>query len=280
MSSGQESPTGAITPIALPERVDRTYFHARTDSLTSEDSQTSASRHLPRKPSTPFAHSTNSSINTTTSSPFTKKPSFASIRNAFKTAAKAAPVDPPPLPPLDHSAYPVLKNPFNRSNSSLAHVPTNSFTRRPSELNSPPNHRPPTPGSNEARYARAANGRQRGHSTVRSQHSHSGSIFHNSDSDHGHGFNFGHGASTSPPPVPPVPDLFHGSFGSRTDTPPLVEPDEDKVVLDPRTPSEYALHAIFFRFAGAAEMKMDTFLRQPLVRFYLYFVLLFYTNMR
>lgn len=34
--------------------------------------------------------------------------------------------------------------------------------------------------------------------------------------------------------------------------------------MDPRTPSDYALHAIFIRFASSAEMKIDEFLRQPL----------------
>lgn len=36
--------------------------------------------------------------------------------------------------------------------------------------------------------------------------------------------------------------------------------------MDPRTPSEFALHAIFIRFAALAEGKIDRFLRQPLER--------------
>lgn len=40
---------------------------------------------------------------------------------------------------------------------------------------------------------------------------------------------------------------------------------EDKVVLDPRTPSDYALHAIFIRFAAIAESHIDEFLRFPVV---------------
>ncbi|THH13619.1 hypothetical protein EW146_g6621 [Bondarzewia mesenterica] len=257
LSSGQESPT-ATTPVAVPERADRSYFHARGDSVTSEDSNYSM-RHPMRKGSIPFVHAQHSSIANPSTSPFTKKTSFASIRNAFKSGSKAA--DPPPLPPLDHGAYPVLKNPFNRSNSSLAHAPTTSF-RKPSDTMSPPHHRPPTPGSNESRYTRGTPAKSKGHSSNRSQHSHSGSIFYNSDvgSDHGHGYLM----STSPPPVPPVPNGFFGSF-VRSDTP-LPEVEEDNIAVEPRTPSEYALHAIFFRFATAAEMKIDTFLRQGLDR--------------
>ena len=45
----------------------------------------------------------------------------------------------------------------------------------------------------------------------------------------------------------------------------MVEPEEDKVEVDPRTPAEYALHAVFIRFATAAEHKMGRFLKQPLV---------------
>lgn len=41
---------------------------------------------------------------------------------------------------------------------------------------------------------------------------------------------------------------------------------EDKFVLDPRTPSDYALHAIFIRFAAIAESHIDEFLRFPVVR--------------
>ena len=45
----------------------------------------------------------------------------------------------------------------------------------------------------------------------------------------------------------------------------MVEPEEDKVEVDPRTPAEYALHAVFMRFATAAEHKIGKFLKQPLV---------------
>jgi hypothetical protein len=38
-----------------------------------------------------------------------------------------------------------------------------------------------------------------------------------------------------------------------------------ELTLDPRTPSDYALHAVFMRFATSAEVKIDHFLRQPLV---------------
>ena len=70
-------------------------------------------------------------------------------------------------------------------------------------------------------------------------------------SDYGHGY-------FSPPPVPRVPGAF------RSETPPQSDFEDDKVVMDPKTPSDYALHAIFIRFASQAEGKIDSYLRQPL----------------
>jgi hypothetical protein len=74
--------------------------------------------------------------------------------------------------------------------------------------------------------------------------------------------------------VPRVPNAFGGQ-GYRSETPPSAE-YEDKVVMDPRTPSDYALHAVFMRFATSAEMKIDTFLRQPLVRSKVTFLQIFF----
>lgn len=39
--------------------------------------------------------------------------------------------------------------------------------------------------------------------------------------------------------------------------------EDDKVIMDPKTPSDFALHAVFIRFATSAEEKIDAFLRQP-----------------
>jgi hypothetical protein len=123
---------------------------------------------------------------------------------------------------------------------------------------SPPYQRPATPS--EQRNHKLS--KSKSHSYAKSQHSQSGSIFYNSEngSDLGHGNPY----SASPPPVPRVPNAF-GGHGYQIETPPSME-YEDKVVMDPRTPSDYALHAVFMRFATSAEMKIDTFLRQPLVR--------------
>lgn len=235
-----------MTPIALPERGDRSYFHSRGDSAASEDSFSSQ----PVRQTGKSSHTTQPSI--TASSPFSKKPSFASIRNAFKKNT-----DVPPLPPLDHQAYPILKNPFNRSTSSLPHSTLTS--NKTFNATSPPHHRPPTPVSSESRPR--APSRARGHSTARSHHSQSGSIFHNSDtgSDHGHGFSY----SSSPPPVPRVPDTFGAQMLS-SDGPPIMEED-DKVPPGPKMPSDYALHAVFIRFATLAEAKVHVFLRETLV---------------
>ncbi|CAL1709144.1 unnamed protein product [Somion occarium] len=243
--SGSESPT-ILTPVV--ERNERSYFHSRGDSVASEDSSHSIQL-TGKKIRSPFAHSAQSSVATTTSgSPFSKKGSFASLRNAFKSSKSNEAA--PPLPPLDQQAYPALKNPFNRSTSSLAHV------SRPSTHTSPPQFRPSTPASNDSRTRRTPS-RSRGHSSARSQHSYSGSIFHFSDggSDHGHGFSL-----SSPPPVPPVPHSF-GQY-------PVIESDsipemEEQVVMDARTPSDFALHAIFIRFAASAESLITEFIAQP-----------------
>lgn len=232
------------------ERNDRSYFHSRGDSVASEDSSHSIQQSS-RKLRTPFAHSAQSSVATTSSSPFTKKGSFASLRNAFKSKSNEVA---PPMPPLDQQAYPALTNPFNRSTSSLAH-----HVSRPSTQASPSVFRPSTPASTDTRTRRTPS-RAIGHTPVKSQHSASGSIFHLSDgdSDLGHSFSF-----SSPPPVPPVP---HG-FGNY----PLVESDsihevDEHVNLDAKTPSDFALHAIFMRFATSAEALIAQFINQPYVR--------------
>jgi hypothetical protein len=71
--------------------------------------------------------------------------------------------------------------------------------------------------------------------------------------------NFGFSArgAASPPPVPPVPAMHKRE--DSLDAPVAAAPD-------PRTPSDYALHAVFMRFATSAEVKIDMFLRQPLDR--------------
>ncbi|KAI0795448.1 cell morphogenesis N-terminal-domain-containing protein [Abortiporus biennis] len=251
--SGLDSPT-SLTPIPGGDRMEKSYFHSRGDSVASEDSSHSI-QYTSRKLKSPFAHSAQSSIATTSSSPFTKKASFASLRNAFKSNKSNDPA--PPVPVLDQQAYPVLKNPFNRSATSLVQ----STHSRPSTHASPPHFRPSTPSSNESKYKQA---RSKGHSYARSQHSHSGSIFHFSDagSDHGHGSSFN--AMATPPPVPPFPNGF-GLPGL------YEEPDspmdfEEKIVVDARTPSDFALHAIFIRFAASAENLINEFVRQPLDR--------------
>lgn len=113
----------------------------------------------------------------------------------------------------------------------------------------------------EVRSSRRTPSRSRTHSYGRNQHSRSGSLFHSLDNGSDGGF--GYGPSSSPPPVPPVPNAFGHSF--RSETPPSWE-YEDKVSIEPQTPSDYALHAIFMRFASAAEAKMERFLKQPIER--------------
>jgi hypothetical protein len=247
-SSGPDSPT--LTPIA--DRGERSFFpsHSRWDSAGSVDSISSGTTRYTSKPS---GHSSHSSI-ATTSTAFSKKPSFASIRNAFKSGKS---IDPPPVPSLDHHPYPVLKSPFNRSTSSLTtHVspvssrgPFGSFT-----ATSPALSRPPTPGSNPRT-------KPKNHTYTKSQHSHSGSFFHASDPSSENGPSF----ALSPPPVPRVPNGFGPP--SFSDTSPFTDFEDDKVIMDPKTPTDYALHAVFMQFATSAEAKINTFLREALVIF-------------
>ncbi|KZT70488.1 hypothetical protein DAEQUDRAFT_764653 [Daedalea quercina L-15889] len=255
--SGQDSPT-ILTPLALPERAEKSYFHSRGDSTTSEDSAHSA-QYSSRKVKSPFAHSTQASFATPNSSggsSFAKKTSFASLRNAFsKKSADPA----PPVPVLDHQAYPALKNPFNRSTSSLGHLPPIPHRHQLSHA-SPPQFRPSTPASTDSR-TRGASSRPQDHAYARSQHSQSGSIFHNSDagSDHGYGF-----APSTPPPLPRKPNAF-GGISPLEDSRTIFD-IEKNINMDPRTPSDYALHAIFIRFAASGEQHIDEFLRQPMDR--------------
>ncbi|KAJ3554920.1 hypothetical protein NM688_g2858 [Phlebia brevispora] len=243
-ASGQTSPV-VSTPVL--DRGDRNYFHSRGDSVASEDSSHSI-QFAARKFKAPFVHTSHSSLATSSSSPFSKKTSFASLRNAFKKSSDSVP---PPVPILDHQAYPVLKNPFNRSTSSLAQ----HSHGRPSIHASPTQFRPSTPASGDSKPR--GQSRSRGHASAKSQHSHSGSIFHTSDA----GSDLGHGAiyvpSLSPPPVPPVPEYFPGhGFGDE-------EQDDDNVVVEARTPADFALHAIFIRFAASAEALILDFVEQP-----------------
>ena len=234
----------------MNERPGGSYFHSRGDSVTSQDSGQSIQL-TTRKVKAPFTHSTQSSVATTSSSPFTKKSSFASLRNAFKSAKFN---DAPPMPHLDRQAYPALKDPFNRSTSSLAQHPP--VPQRAQTMNASPPHpfRPSTPGAGDAR---ARTPKLKDHHYGRSQHSHSGSIFHASDAGSD---GFSYPFSSSPPPLPPMPNAFGGYSEERSSS-----DIEDRIAPDPRTPSDYALHAVFIRFAASAETHIDEFLRFPVV---------------
>lgn len=250
------------------------YFHTRDDSITSEGSTHSVGQSLKAGSiksgsmklsiaTTPslVAHSSNSSIATTAYSVQSRKSSFASIRNAFK--GKGTDV-PPPLPPMEQQPYPhALKNPvFPRSNSSLAQ----SSPRRPSVtgnggLSQAP--RPSTPsGDNRGRQVP-----KRSVSLSRSGHSQSGSIFYMSDTGSDSHF----ATEPSPPPVPKMPNgLMNGTSNvlprEHMHASSLPDSDEHKPVLkEPRTPAEYALHAVFTRFVLSADHKVTQYLKSRLV---------------
>lgn len=46
---------------------------------------------------------------------------------------------------------------------------------------------------------------------------------------------------------------------------PTTPHESGDVAPDPKTPAEYALHAVFLRFVTEVEQKMGTFLKEPLV---------------
>lgn len=245
--SGTFSPTldSPTTPTIFFGNHDRAFFpsHNRADSAASVESTGSGFARATHK-STPFAHSSRSSIITTTStSAFPKKPSFASIRNAFKSGKNP---DAPPVPQLENHPYPILKNPFNRSTSSLNQSMVTAS--RPATSSAFP--RPPTPTAKSAKKF---------HGRAKSHHSQTGSFYHASDgSDPGNPL-----FPISPPPVPRVPRGLNQLY--LNDTPSNSDFEEDKIVIDLKTPSDFALHAVFIRFAEFAEKKIDAFLRLPLV---------------
>ncbi|KAF9255503.1 hypothetical protein L218DRAFT_912242 [Marasmius fiardii PR-910] len=268
----EESPT-LMTPIALGSE-GRSYFggHARGDSVNSIESTGSTSTRFayPNRSQTSFT--TQSSFATTGSSTpssgFSKKTSFASIRNAFKSGGNKF-SEPPPLP---HSDLSILKAGFNISTSSLTSVNTQILPSR--------GGRPSTPSDTRYR-AGSAPQLKRGHGQAKSHHSQSNSIHGGgggfSDGSDGHGgLPFGGGLSSySPPPLPRFPNSFGLGLGgdmlNGRDTPSTLtieaggEEDRDKPVdINPKTPSDFALHAVFMRFATSAEAKIDTFLRQAL----------------
>lgn len=234
---GRDSPT--MTPLALPERTDRPYFHSREDSGQSFDSEESLKyAAITNGKSFASAHSSQSSL---VSTGVTKKSSFASLRNAFKSSTKSEKVDNyvPPVPQLDTQALPGMSNPFTRSQSSLGYPAPPINRRRPSANASPPlppSTRPVPKGNN----------------------SFSGSsIFHNSDGDSG----FGSPRIESPPPMPKMPFARARAPSAATE-----QVQVENVPSEPRTPAEYALHAVFTRFVTAAEQKIELFLKKAKVR--------------
>ena len=280
-----ESPTA--TPTTSAEKGERTYFHARGDSITSEGSTHSAGQSLKSGSiksgsvkssiaTTPslVAHSSNSSIATTTHSVQSRKSSFASIRNAFK--GKSGDV-PPPLPSMEQQPYPhSLKNPvFPRSNSSLAQAtmssgpsprrPSVSATAGPSQAPRPSTPQRPSTPSGDTRGRPIP---KRSISLSRPGHSQSSSLFYQSDAGSDSHFT----ADSSPPPVPKMPNgLMNGNSNvhprEHTRTPSLPDSDEPTpAIKEPRTPAEYALHAVFTRFVLSADHKVTLYLKSRLVR--------------
>ncbi|KAH8818561.1 cell morphogenesis N-terminal-domain-containing protein [Flagelloscypha sp. PMI_526] len=102
-----ESPVG-VTPLGQDNRPNYFGSHSRQDSVASIDSTNSGTgRYTPAPSSTPRIYAKLG---------FTKKGSFASIRNADFNAGFDS-FSPPPVPSIDNSVY--MKASFNRSNNSF-----------------------------------------------------------------------------------------------------------------------------------------------------------------
>lgn len=273
-----ESPT----PTPMIEKAnDRAYFHVRGDSITSESSNQSGGQSMKSAsfksgsvksyiPTTPALVNHSSTGSTTTSShSIQSRKSFASIRNAFGGKREV----PPPLPSIDHQPdSQAFKNPsFLRSNSSLTHVSTavggmtgtavGPSPHRPSvttSTGSPHAPRPPTPSSGVT--TRSIPRR----SISLSRQNNSGSSLYHSDSGD---ISF----RMSPPPVPKMPEEYiNGNMSQNFSrehlrTPSLTDSEDHPVLTEPRTPAEYALHAVFTRFVGSADHKVALYLKSQLV---------------
>lgn len=246
-------------------------FHARGDSFASESSsfghtKPPSSFNPPKSSSSGHAATPS---NTTTYSTPSRKSSFASIKNAFKTGKLLA-QEPPPVPPLESNA--VLRNPFNRaasarpyatpaqaSQSSIAmarrrpSVPVTSTpyqTSRSPQLStsvSPIAHARGT--SNLSGPAGAARKGSRG----ALNHSPASSVAH-SDPDHP----MNNALSSTPiPRIPNASSIFHRPAPSFvSDTSPEVEPS---------TPAEYALNVVLTHFVTNAERRIERLLQDRLV---------------
>ena len=199
-----------------------------------------------------------------------RKSSFASLRNAFKSNKSnqdASPV--PPVPVIDHQAYPALRNPFSRSTTSLNQSSTSNGKdkRRPS-AKSPSQSRatpPPAPAMSSLNsvFHRA---RAYSHAKSTSAHSHSSSAAHSELSETG-----GEGSPISytrrAPPVPPVPNEYEGNVRKHhAAASGPYEPSPDPIVAKPQKPHEYALHVVFTKFLTSAEQLVQHFLSHSLVR--------------
>jgi hypothetical protein len=226
---------------------DRTYHHSREDSIASIDSSFSSFKFTAPQQRNGSAstvaltsvHTSNSSVTTNHISLPSRKPSFASLRNAFKSLpGKAADADAPPVPTIDPQAYPALRNPFQRSEAGAAKPGQHQNGRRPS-LGKPENHVKGAPTPSRSVFGR------------RPSQSGAAAFFQgNSSSD----------TSLALPGTPPVPRI-PGSVLRHKMSSSLAASDG---AHDYNTPAVHALHVVFGRFVDAAERMLDVVLGQTL----------------
>ena len=242
---GFDSPTPSSAFGGGGGSTDRTYFHDRDDSRASIDSSISSFKFTTPQQRNGSAstvaltsiHTSNSSVTTNHFPLPSRKSSFASLRNAFKSG-KTTDVDAPPVPMIDPQAYPALRNPFQRSEAG-ATKPGQHHHGRKASLGKMENH---AKGASTAN--RTVFGRQISQSGA-------GAFFMG---------NNGSDASLALPGTPPVPRI-PGSVLRHKISSSLAASDG---AHEYNTPAVHALHVVFGRFVDAAERMLDVVLGQTL----------------
>ena len=224
---------------------DRTYFHSHNDSIASIDSSFSSFKFTTPQQRNGSAstvaltsvHTSNSSVTTNHFPIPSRKSSFASLRNAFKSG-KTTDVDAPPVPMIDPQSYPALRNPFQRSEAGAAKPGLHHNGRRPS-LGKLENNVKGASTTN-----RSVLGRQMSQSGA-------GAFFLG---------NNGSDASLALPGTPPVPRIPGGVLRHKVSSS-LAASDGTH---EYNTPAVHALHVVFGRFVDAAERMLDVVIGQTL----------------
>lgn len=266
---------------------DESLHHTRGDSFASESSSFGHGRPnvsvSAGKPSS-LGHTTTASIGGASVSQPVRKGSFASLKNAIKSATgKNQNYEaPPPMPTLDQSSYPALRNPFHRSGSSKGAVATlarpapsptpAASRRRPSAASPSPtlyitSRSPPSQVQTPSIHARGGSNmsnpftRRPSRGNLGGGHSPNSSITQ-SENEHlpPSGFHTGAGSGSSGGPI------SRGSNPSSAFHQPTRSVVSEVIPeVEPSTPAEYALNVVLTGFVTAAEKRIEAILDDRLV---------------